>query len=110
MEVGVSQFHFIRVFEAVFGATPHQFRTEVRLARARELLARDHAVTDVCFELGFASPASFSRLFARRSGRAPSAYHRWIQVPRPRPLVPGCFGLLSLLPRDALRNFGQARR
>lgn len=108
--VGVSQFHFIRVFAAVFGATPHQFRTEVRLERARELLARDHSVTDVCFELGFASPGSFSRLFARRTGRAPSAYRRWIQVPRARSPVPGCFGLLSLLPRDALRNFGQAPR
>ena len=107
--VGVSQFHFIRVFEAVFGTTPHQFRTDVRLERARDLLARDHSVTDVCFDLGFASPASFSRLFARRTGVAPSAYRRWIQVPRRGPLVSGCFGLLALLPRDAFRNFGQAR-
>jgi AraC-like DNA-binding protein len=107
--VGVSQFHFIRVFEAMFGATPHQFRTDVRLDRARDLLARDHSVTDVCFELGFASPGSFSRLFARHTGVAPSAYRRWIQVPRRGPLVPGCFGLLARLPRDAFRNFGQAR-
>jgi AraC-like DNA-binding protein len=108
-EIGVSRFHLIRVFEAMFGATPHQFRTEVRLERARDLLARDHSVTDVCFELGFASPASFSRLFARHVGVAPSAYRRWTQVPRPRPRVPGCFGLLALLPADAFRNSGQAR-
>ena len=97
--VGLSRGHFIRRFEAVFGATPHQFRTALRLERARVLLARDLAVTDVCFALGYQSLGSFSTLFTRRTGMAPSAYRRFVQVPRPRPLIAGCFGLLALLPR-----------
>ena len=32
-EVGISPFHFIRQFEAVFGLTPHQFRIQSRLDR-----------------------------------------------------------------------------
>ena len=38
-EVGASPFHFIRQFEALFGATPHQFRIASRLDRAKQLLA-----------------------------------------------------------------------
>jgi AraC-like DNA-binding protein len=38
-EVGISLFHLIRQFEAVFGATPHQFRQASRLDLARHLLA-----------------------------------------------------------------------
>ena len=38
--VGISPFHFIRQFDAVFGETPHQHRTRVRLERAKQLLAR----------------------------------------------------------------------
>lgn len=35
----LSPFHFIRQFEAVFGRTPHPYRIESRLERARGLLA-----------------------------------------------------------------------
>src|SRR5260221_5845476 len=64
--VGISLFHFIRQFEALFGATPHQFRITTRLARAKELLARDATVTEACMEVGCSSVGSFSALFARR--------------------------------------------
>src|SRR4051812_28331634 len=37
-EVGVSPFHFIRVFDRVFGVTPHQYRVAARIDRARVLL------------------------------------------------------------------------
>src|SRR5512143_3825229 len=64
---GISPFHFIRQFEAVFGATPHQYRIEARLDRARRLLAKGElSVTEVCMEVGFSSLGSFSDLFTRR--------------------------------------------
>ena len=63
----VSPFHFIRQFQAMFGETPHQFRIQARLDRAKQLLAvSDYSVTDVCMEVGFTSLGSFSDLFARR--------------------------------------------
>jgi AraC-like DNA-binding protein len=72
--VGISPFHFIRQFEAVFGTTPHQFRIHRRLELARLLLVRgQHSVTDVCMEVGFSSLGSFSALFTRRMGETPSA-------------------------------------
>jgi AraC-like DNA-binding protein len=66
-EAAVSPFHFIRQFQAVFGETPHQYRIQARLDRAKHLLAlSDYSVTDVCMEVGFSSLGSFSDLFARR--------------------------------------------
>jgi AraC-like DNA-binding protein len=53
--VGLSRAHFIRQFEALFGATPHRFRTRERLDRARRLLAAGMSVTDTCLEVGFSS-------------------------------------------------------
>jgi len=78
-EAGLSSCHFIRRFEAVFGETPHQFRTRERLTAAQRLLARGHSVTDVCLEVGFSSLGSFSALFARRIGISPTRYQRSVR-------------------------------
>ncbi len=106
-EARISPFHFIRQFEALFGLTPHQFRIESRLDRARRLLVNGHPVTDVCMEVGFESLGSFSTLFARRVGRPPSEYQRRARalIHRPEKIFPGCLSLMALLPPDAFRNF-----
>ena len=99
---GVSRFHFIRLFRAMFGETPHQFRIRARLDRAKHLLAiSDYSVTDVCMEVGFASLGSFSDLFARRVGVPPSVYRQRVRsimtAPRslPAELTPGCLTLMG---------------
>jgi AraC-like DNA-binding protein len=73
----MSRYHFIRQFKAVFGEAPVQFRTRVRLDRAKHLLVYgESSVTDICMEVGFSSLGSFSSLFSRRFGHAPSTYRR----------------------------------
>lgn len=113
--VNVSPFHLTRQFAAVFGTTPHQYRTAARLARARQLLARgEHTVTEVCFELGFASLGSFSALFRARVGESPLAYQRRMRrlwsVPGELPpaLTPGCFSLMGFLPPEAAAQFSRS--
>lgn len=113
--VEISPSHLTRQFDAVFGVTPHQFRIQSRLERARELLAAgEHSVTDVCMEVGFSSLGSFSGLFARRVGVAPSLYQRRVRsliaVPaRPHlDVVPGCLGAIGRLPPSAFRSFREA--
>lgn len=67
--------HFLRGFKQLFHQTPHQYLIQKRLDRARELLlSTDRSVTEICFELGFESPGSFSWLFRQRIGSSPSAY------------------------------------
>ncbi len=114
-EVAISPYHFIRQFEAVFGVTPHQFRIQSRLDRAKLLLASgDFSVTEICVEVGFSSLGSFSDLFTRRFGTPPSAYRRharaMVQVPGnfPQELFPGCLSLMACLPASAFRNFQEA--
>jgi len=111
----LSPFQFIRQFEAVFGTTPHRFRTQLRIDRAKVLLATDrHSVTDVCLDVGFSSLGSFSALFSERVGVSPTSYRRRLQrvyaAPdaRARALTPGCYGLLACLPAGAFRNFREA--
>lgn len=99
-EAGLSPARLIRVFAALFGTTPHRLRTQARLDRARALLAGGAAVTDVCMEVGFSSLGSFSALFTRWTGTAPSRYRRIVQVPAAVTIVPGCLGLLACLPRN----------
>lgn len=113
--VKVSPFHLSRRFAAVFGATPHQYRTAARLARARSLLARgEHTVTEVCFALGFASLGSFSTLFRTQVGESPLAYQRRVRrlwtVPGEMPavLTPGCLTLMGQLPPEAAAQFSRS--
>ena len=101
-DAGMSPYHFIRQFEALFGTTPHQYRIDARIEHAKRLLVlSDHSVTDVCLELGCSSLGSFSELFSRRVGLAPSVYRRQVRplvtVPGALPvhLTPGCLTLMG---------------
>jgi AraC-like DNA-binding protein len=62
-ESGISYFHFIRRFQAIFGTTPHQYRIDARLREARLQLAVGSSVTEACFAAGFESIGSFSYLY-----------------------------------------------
>ena len=71
----LSPYHFLRSFRALFGETPHQYLTRLRIGRAKQLLRRDETpVTSICHEVGFSSLGSFSSLFKRRVGVSPNAY------------------------------------
>lgn len=100
-EVHISPYHFIRQFEALFGVTPHQYRIQVRLDRARQLLVHGRSVTAVCMEVGFSSLGSFSTLFSRRFGETPSAYRRRVKA---SDLAPGCLTLMAKIPDRSFRE------
>jgi len=75
----LSEFHFHRLFRSTFGQTPHDFLTGLRLDRARQLLASERSVTEVCFEVGYESLGTFSSKFRARFGRSPVQFQREVQ-------------------------------
>ena len=76
-EACLSPFHFQRTFARVFGETPREFVTRLRMDAAQRLLAAgEMPVTEVCLEVGYSSLGTFSSRFAARTGLAPSEYRR----------------------------------
>lgn len=86
----VSEAHFIRTFRDTFGETPHRYLQRRRVERAMFLLWHtDLSVTDICFDVGFASLGTFSRTFSAIVGETPSAYRGRAEVRA----VPNCFAM-----------------
>jgi AraC-like DNA-binding protein len=80
-EACLSPFHFNRVFARTFGETPHEFVTRRRIDQAKKLLlAGNQSVTDICFDLGYASLGSFSSRFRSLTGLSPAAFRREARV------------------------------
>lgn len=95
-EAYCSKFHFIRLFKKVYGRTPHQYLTFVRLEQAKIRLRANASITEACFDVGFESPTSFSALFKKKYGLNPSGFRAGqLRLSRERqknPLnfIPGC--------------------
>ncbi|MBV9750270.1 MAG: helix-turn-helix transcriptional regulator [Acetobacteraceae bacterium] len=82
-QVGLSRFHFLRLFAKVLGVTPHQHLVRSRLRHAARLLADDtRAITDVAFESGFGDLSNFVRTFRRAAGLSPRRFRRMVQGDR----------------------------
>lgn len=76
-DLGLSTSHFRHLFRQTTRQPFHRYVQNLRLEKARELLLQTAIpVADVAQAVGFASPAHFSRAFARRYGAAPSAMRR----------------------------------
>jgi len=74
-QAGMSAYHFLRVFRAVAGVTPHQHLLRTRLHRAAlRLAAGDAPVSAVAFDLGFNDLSTFNRRFRRVTGMTPGAW------------------------------------
>jgi len=69
--------HLSRIFHELVGMSFRDKRAELRLARARELLANsDSKVVDVALESGYKSLSLFNLMFARRYGTSPGKWRQ----------------------------------
>jgi AraC-like DNA-binding protein len=94
----LSRFHFHRLFSTIYQCTPHQYLTRKRIGKAAELLKEPQkSIADICLEVGFESPGSFSLLFKKEMGFTPQYYRnsafRKKQLSRSHPtsFIPHCF-------------------
>ncbi len=96
-EACFSKYHFLRLFKESFGQSPHQYLTELRISKAKELLKKGFPVKRVCFEVGFDSIPSFTKLFKKHIGVSPKDFkidkQRQAELIKNRPFtfIPSCF-------------------
>jgi AraC family transcriptional regulator len=72
--VGLSEFHFIRLFKQSFSISPYQYIIQCRLAHAQTLLANHVSIANTAFDTGFADVFSFSKAFKKAFGMSPSGF------------------------------------
>ena len=70
--VGMSMFHFTRVFTELVGQPPHRYLGDARLRAAQSMLQAGRSVTETCFACGFSNLSHFTRRFSKRYGMVPS--------------------------------------
>ncbi|MEM6793451.1 MAG: helix-turn-helix transcriptional regulator, partial [Acidobacteriota bacterium] len=71
-------------FKAATGLSPMQYRTRLRLHKARQLMvAEGLAAAEAGFRVGYESPSHFSREYARLFGEAPARDAARVRRERP---------------------------
>ena len=69
----MSRYHFLRIFKAVTGITPLEYRSRIRMDHAREMLKSSNlSVSEISDSLGYSSLAYFSAAFKKATGLSPS--------------------------------------
>lgn len=75
--LGVSYTWFRRTFVHHTGLSPHQYRLQLRIGRARALLSETSlTVKEIAFRSGFESEHYFCRFFKRKTGVTPGLWRR----------------------------------
>lgn len=76
-EVGMSKFHFSRLFKTSTGISPSRYFIRQRVAKAQQLLQEtDTNIIEIGMTVGYSSPSHFAQIFRRETGLSPSHYRR----------------------------------
>jgi AraC family transcriptional regulator, regulatory protein of adaptative response / methylated-DNA-[protein]-cysteine methyltransferase len=74
--VGLSPYHFHRVFKTITGVTPKAYAAETRARRAADKLRTAETITEAIYDAGFNSSSRFYESTAARLGMTPGAVRR----------------------------------
>ncbi|MFV0564191.1 bifunctional helix-turn-helix domain-containing protein/methylated-DNA--[protein]-cysteine S-methyltransferase [Malaciobacter mytili] len=72
--IGMSKYHFIRVFKEYVGVTPIQFLQSITLNYAKEHLKESTSILESSLDLGLSSPSRLHDLFVNIIGVTPKEY------------------------------------
>jgi len=75
----LSPFHLVRIFRGCIGVPPHVYLKQVRIKRAKALLAKGFSMTFIAQETGFADQSHFAKQFKQITGITPKKYSNIIQ-------------------------------
>lgn len=86
-QVGLSEYHFCRVFKSATGMSPYNYVLRKRIEFACHCLQNDNlSIQEVAFMTGFGDPIQFAKQFKRFNGVTPTAYR---QNRKRAPLIEG---------------------
>ena len=70
---GISPGHFIKAFTRTFGATPHQYLINLRIAAAERLLSEsDLSISEIAYASGFSSQSHLTTAMRKHKGTTPA--------------------------------------
>jgi AraC family transcriptional regulator len=76
---GMSQYYFSRLFKQSMGVTVHQYVTQQRIERAKQLLKlRQLPLAEIAIRCGFADQSHFTKSFRKLVGVSPKVYQEKI--------------------------------
>jgi AraC family transcriptional regulator len=77
---GLSVAHFCRAFRESTGFPPHRYLLDLRIEKAKGMLAKTHdPISVIATEVGYDDPSYFARLFRKQVGIAPMAYRQTVK-------------------------------
>ncbi len=76
-----SEFHFHRIFTAFTGESLHSHIRRLKLERAANSLYNPgNEITDLAFQAGYQTPASFTKAFKKEFGKTPTAFRNSVKT------------------------------
>ena len=79
--VGLSRSYFSRLFTKETGQAPYDYLLEVRINRAKQMLALDEIpVSVVAEQCGFVNTSHFSRVFREKTGQPPASFRNFFNI------------------------------
>ncbi|MCG8544667.1 MAG: methylated-DNA--[protein]-cysteine S-methyltransferase [Alphaproteobacteria bacterium] len=73
-EVGLSEFHFQRLFSQWAGVSPKKFLQYLTLSHAKQRLAESDSVLDAAYDAGLSGPSRLHDLFVTHEGVSPGEW------------------------------------
>ena len=73
---GLSMYRLARTFKAETGLAPHAYQVQLRVLRAKRLLAAGHDIAETAAQCGFFDQAHLTSQFKRHVGVTPGVYAR----------------------------------
>jgi AraC-like DNA-binding protein len=70
-QIGISKYHFLRVFKNTFGISPYQYQKRMRLLQARQELMLGHDILETAIRYGYYNVQSFTKAFKSAFGKTP---------------------------------------
>ena len=76
----MSEAHFRKLFKKITGVSPYQYLVTIRLDKAKDMIKYSKkSITEIAFDLGYPSIASFTKAFRNYTGVPPSEFRQKVK-------------------------------